>query len=240
MSIKQYYNLMRLWVRRRINHDEYIKLQLARARLIQEELNPFMKPAKGLKLLDIGSHRGGYSIYFAKQGYKVTGLEISQDRITTSRRASEKYGLNIEFVLGDARNMQFKDNTYNVVMLSNVIEHIKGTKGLLKEIYRIMKPGGILYIQFPPYWGVFGAHIYFKFFPLPLHYLTPRIANPLIRAFHLDSDLNDLEKLTIDRLIKLSKDTNFKIKMLKSFPSGIVNIRFMRELSPFCKLILEK
>src|SRR3989344_1343249 len=230
MKIKENCNLCKLWLARRKTHRAYIKFQIKRAEQIQEELKPFLDKNKtsNLKLLDIGSHRGGYSIAFTKLGYDVTGLEVGKEFSTV-----------ILFFKGDARNMPFKENTFDIVILSNFIEHIKGTKKLLAEIRRVLKPKGLLYIQFPPYWGFTGGHIYFKAFPIPLHYLGNSSAMKLANLLKFDSEIHEIEKITINNLIKLSADLNFKVKTLKTIPN-LTGARRLREMSIFCKIILEK
>src|SRR3989344_977592 len=241
MKIKENCNLCKLWLARRKTHRAYIKFQIKRAEQIQEELKPFLDKNKtsNLKLLDIGSHRGGYSIAFTKLGYDVTGLEFDLNKIKTAKEVSKEYSTIISFVKGDATNMPFKENTFDIVILSNVIEHIKGTKKLLAEIRRVLKPKGLLYIQFPPYWGFTGGHIYFKAFPIPLHYLGNSSAMKLANLLKFDSEIHEIEKITINNLIKLSADLNFKVKTLKTIPN-LTGARRLREMSIFCKIILEK
>ena len=234
MKIAQGYRLCKLWKQRRISHIHYIRFQKARAELIQKELQHFVKQSQGKKLLDIGSHRGGYSIAFAQKGYRVTGIEVDSGRVATAQQAAQEQKLTIPFLQGDARDMPFQDNEFDIAILSNVIEHIPNTPQLLTEIYRILKPQGILYIQFPPYQGWFGGHVYWKFMPLPLHYLPRSLANTLIQHFHLDSELHEVEQITLKKIKKLSKSIGFKIKLVKTIPS------FMGEYAPFCKVILEK
>ena len=235
MSLKSGCKLAKLWLKRRKSHDNYIAFQIARAGLLQKELSKFIKTQKNLKLLDIGSHRGGYSIAFARLGYKVTGLELNPGRIETAKKASLSHNLDIKFILADARNTPFKDNEFDVILLSNVIEHIKDTKKLLKELKRILKPGGLLYIQFPPYLGFFGGHIYFKSISLP-----KPARNFLIRAFNLESELEEIEPILIDKLINLSRQLGFKIKLLNSTPRFMFKIKPIREYVLFYRIILEK
>ncbi len=240
MKIKEQYNLCRLWLARRKSHKEYIRFQIKRAEQIQRELKPFLQNAlPAYKLLDIGSHRGGYSIAFSQIGYDVTGLEFDANKIKTSKEASKEYKTNISFVHGDARDTNFKDNSFDIVILSNVIEHISNTKKLLAEIRRILKPRGLLYIQFPPYWGITGGHVYFKAFPIPMHYLGKQSAVRLAKTFKLDSEIHEIEKITISNLIKLSGELKFEVKMLKTLPEFIGHSS-IRELSLFCRCILEK
>lgn len=239
MNLPHSINLLRLWMRRRKSHQHYIQFQMARAARIQQQLKPFLTPHHK-KILDIGSHRGGYSIFFAKAGFHVTGLEPSADRVATSTAAGSLHKVNIHFMQGDARSMPFPDESFDIILLSNVIEHIPHTEKLLREIHRVMRKKALLYIQFPPFKGIFGGHIYGKFLPLPLHYLPEPLAKSLVRLLHLDSELDEIERITIERLMKLTSALGLQLKYLQSLPENWIHVPGLREYAPFCMAIFEK
>lgn len=239
MSLQHNLKLAKLWLHRRKSYQHYIQFQMARAATTHVSLKPFLT-SHHKKLLDIGSHRGGYSIYFAGAGFQVTGLETSADRIKTATAASKQFQAKIDFLQGDARATSFPDESFDIVILSNVIEHIPDTEKLLKEIHRVMTQDALLYIQFPPFKGIFGGHIYWKFLPLPLHYLPEGFAKRIISAFHLDSELDEIERITIERLMKLTSSLGMQLKYLQSLPENWVRIPGLKEYTPFCIAIFEK
>jgi predicted SAM-dependent methyltransferase len=59
-------------------------------------------------------------------------------------------------ILGDLHSLPFVDNVCSEILLDNVLEHSPDTTGVLREIYRILRPGGIVYI-FVPYYNSSGA-----------------------------------------------------------------------------------
>ena len=239
MSLLHNFKLAMLWLRRRKSHTRYIQFQMARAAATHALLKPLLLPHHK-KLLDIGSHRGGYSIFFAKEGFEVTGLEFSAERIQTAKLAALQHKTSIRFVQGDAREMPFPDEYFDIILLSNVIEHIPQTEKLLKEIHRVMKKHAVLYIQFPPFKGPFGGHVYWKFLPLPLHYLPKQLTKNVISAFHLDSEIYEIEHITIERLMKLASSLGMKLRYLQSFPENWVKVPALQEYTPFCMAIFEK
>lgn len=95
------------------------------------------------KLLDIGCADGEFLSYAKKSGWQVCGVEISKEGYEKCREKC------IEVYNKELRNIGFKDNSFDVVTLWDVIEHYIYPKDELKEIYRILKPGGVLFISTP-------------------------------------------------------------------------------------------
>jgi len=95
------------------------------------------------KLLDIGCGDGEFLSYAKESGWLVFGVEISKEGY---EKCKEK---GIEVYNKELREIGFKDNSFDVVTLWDVIEHYIYPKDELKEIYRILKPGGILFISTP-------------------------------------------------------------------------------------------
>ncbi|RJX47960.1 methyltransferase domain-containing protein [Halonotius pteroides] len=60
-------------------------------------------------------------------------------------------------VLGDMHSLPFPDNVCSEILLDNVIEHSRDTTGVLREIHRVLRPGGIVYI-YVPYYNAHGAY----------------------------------------------------------------------------------
>ena len=194
--------LLKKWNKRKESHEEYIKYQIYRA---EKTERIFKKISKGRSLIDIGSHRGGYSIAFAKMGYDVTGIDIDESKLQTAREMSRSQGLDILFEKGDAMNIPFGDNSFDIAISSNIIEHLSDSEAHLGECHRILRRGGLLYLQFPPYWGILGAHVYAKGIPLPFQYLPFGLANWLIKRLNLFSELDEIGKVTISSVMNKAK-----------------------------------
>lgn len=85
----------------------------------------------GDRVLDIGSGNGTVAFSLALKAKKVTGIDISRKSIALSKKTNRRD--NIEFLEGDATTFNFKE-TFEVIILSNILEHIEDRATFLNKI----------------------------------------------------------------------------------------------------------
>jgi ubiquinone/menaquinone biosynthesis C-methylase UbiE len=108
------------------------------------------------KILDQGCGIGQYDFTTRKLGFKnLVGLDFSKKLIQTARHFNRKLKTKIKFVLGDIRNMPFKEKTFDIVISAGVIEHVPETEKALSEISRVVKDRGYLLIHVPHMISIF-------------------------------------------------------------------------------------
>jgi 2-polyprenyl-3-methyl-5-hydroxy-6-metoxy-1,4-benzoquinol methylase len=100
-------------------------------------------PGKG-DLLDIGTAGGSFLSVAQKRGWQVSGCEPNR---WLADWGKQNYGVHIH--PGTIFDMQLNDGSFDVVTLWDVLEHTPDPKAVLQECYRILKPGGILVINYP-------------------------------------------------------------------------------------------
>lgn len=100
------------------------------------------------RFLDLGCGLGRHSIYFAKQGFEVSSVDLSSYGVEHLKSWSSKESLNIEIKNCDMTSLDFCDNTFDCIMAYNVIYHtdMQGLKKSIAEIRRVLKPKGELFI----------------------------------------------------------------------------------------------
>ncbi|HCU79854.1 MAG TPA: hypothetical protein DGN60_01670, partial [Chloroflexi bacterium] len=83
-------------------------------------------------------------------GAEVTGIDISEGMVAEARVELEKLGYNkVTLEVGDATQLHYADSEFDKVLCSEVIEHIPDADKALSEIYRVLKPNGILVLSTP-------------------------------------------------------------------------------------------
>lgn len=95
------------------------------------------------RLLDIGCADGEFLSYAKEAGWQVCGLEISAEGYDLCKEKG------IEVYNKELREIGFPDNSFHVVTLWDVLEHYISPKDELREIYRILKAGGMIFISTP-------------------------------------------------------------------------------------------
>ncbi len=101
-----------------------------------------------LRLLDIGCGNGFLlrMISCAFSGGEICGMDFSN---TLCRRTLEMISPNGNVVLGTAGRLPFKDHSMDVVTMTEVIEHLQQPSEALNDVYRILRPNGILLLTVP-------------------------------------------------------------------------------------------
>ncbi len=91
-------------------------------------------------ILDAGCGIGDDSFYLKQKGFDVTGLDISSILIEKAKRDYE----DIEFIVGDIEHMPFLSNSFDAVLCQCVLTVLSDLNLGMREINRILKPGGLL------------------------------------------------------------------------------------------------
>lgn len=90
-----------------------------------------------------------------------TSIDINNKRVQAVTSAADSAPFTHSACLMDACNMDLADNTFDRVYSVNCFEHINGLKSALSEMYRVLKPGGLLFTVFGPIWSSpVGHHTY--------------------------------------------------------------------------------
>ncbi len=107
--------------------------------------------AKRGKVLDLGCGGAHFLIRLAQSGFEeAVGMDISSELIDRARSAVESAGLKgkIELVLGDVEELsRFQEGSFDAVVALGLIEYLQTDELLLKQIHRILRPGGVCVIQ---------------------------------------------------------------------------------------------
>ncbi|HEY6807055.1 MAG TPA: class I SAM-dependent methyltransferase [Pyrinomonadaceae bacterium] len=98
--------------------------------------------AKDLKVLEIGCGLGTDGAQFAKAGADYTGVDLTEAAIELAQKRFELFELPGKFQVADAEQLDFPDNSFDLVYSHGVLHHTPDTAGAIREVHRILKPGG--------------------------------------------------------------------------------------------------
>ncbi|MFQ5601301.1 MAG: class I SAM-dependent methyltransferase [Candidatus Krumholzibacteriia bacterium] len=118
---------------------------------------------QGARMLDVGCGMGGKTVWYAESGAaSVFGIDLEMRHAAQSARfaASRKVADRVHIAVGDAMRMPFADGEFTVVTANDSMEHFADPAAALRELGRVLKPGGRLYIYFTPYRSPLGSHLY--------------------------------------------------------------------------------
>ena len=109
-----------------------------------DEILELCKIKKGSKILEVGCGAGLTTRYLAKKyDVKIIGIDISEKMIKKAKERNKKLK-NAEFMVADAQNLPFKDNTFDIVFTESVIAMVPDKLKAIKEFKRVAKPGGYI------------------------------------------------------------------------------------------------
>ncbi len=183
---------------------------------IIEEINPQSKD----KILEVGSGDAYYPSILARLGkFYIVGIELDNRVIDTAERNFKALGISykrfkkwknqkskgVYFVEGDANKMPFKKNFFDKIIMSEVAEHLPNDLKGLKEVHRVLKPGGILVLTVPNW--------YFPFLWDPVNWVLqrPPFRSPIKKGFWAGIWNQHQRLYKPDEILSVLKKAGFEI-----------------------------
>ncbi len=196
------------WVGFRLNEEETEREKIPR---LEKLLGKF----SGKKILDVGCGTGGFLIEARKLGAEVFGIDPSKVAVEICQAKSIE---NVQVGVGEI--LPYPYNFFNVVYCYTVLEHVKDVEKTLKEVVRVTKKRGKIYIHTPNYLSFYEGH--YKIFWLPL--LPKFLAKIYLRTRGRPTKfLDTINYLTPAKLAKMTKKLPVKIKFINHKIGGPTN-----------------
>lgn len=133
-------------------------------------------PHPGQKVLDVACGSGTAALVAARRYCEVTGIDFVPELIERARNRADASGLEADFTVGDAQELPFPDDTFNVVLSVYGVQFAPDQEKAAREMLRVAKPGGKIALAgpLPEGWSgdFFAAHA--RYMPPP-----PGVDSPL-------------------------------------------------------------
>jgi SAM-dependent methyltransferase len=129
-------------------------------RLCDEVVIPWLSPRldlRGLEVGDFGAHHGGMLDALRDSGLVASGigLELSADVVASSPFVGDD---RFRLEVADVTARDPDAPTFDLVLMHDVLEHIPEYEGAVVAVAQALRPGGHLFVTFPPYYSPFGGH----------------------------------------------------------------------------------
>ncbi len=99
-----------------------------------------------LNILDIGTGPGFFAIILAKAGHQVTAIDATTAMLEQAKHNAQQENITIEFMSGDAHQLPFADNQFDLVINRNVTWNLKDPLAAYQDWYRVLVPQGRLIV----------------------------------------------------------------------------------------------
>ena len=114
----------------------------------------FIPSLDNKRILDAGCGFGGRSVHYALKNASVIGIDIKPDRFKMANEFARHHGVEnkVVFQVADASALPFDSNSFDIVISNNAMQYIARPVEALNEFKRVVKPGGLICVNFGPPW----------------------------------------------------------------------------------------
>jgi ubiquinone/menaquinone biosynthesis C-methylase UbiE len=115
---------------------------------VHDELIARLRPRPSERWLDLATGTGAVALRAARAGARVTGQDLAPELIATARDLAAKEGLSVDFEVGDAEALDYRDASFDVVSSAHGVVHAYDHRAVADELARVCRPGGRLGITY--------------------------------------------------------------------------------------------
>ncbi len=206
------------------DRKRYFDIQVLNA---EKYVIPFIEESlpinSGMRVLEIGCGEGGVLKAFVNKGCFGVGVELDEPRVIDANNflVEDISSGKLRFVVKDIYKVNVEvdfKGLFDIIILKDVIEHIHDQAKLIGWMKKFLKPGGIVFFGFPPWYMPFGGHQQMcksKISKLPYIHLLPRgiykwILKKKKEPVEAMMEIRDTG-ISIERFEKICKKEDYKI-----------------------------
>jgi 2-polyprenyl-3-methyl-5-hydroxy-6-metoxy-1,4-benzoquinol methylase len=245
---------------RYLNREKYFQEQsYTTDKYIVPYINEVLPLSSELSVAEVGCGEGGNLKPFLDIGCKVTGIDLAKDKISNAQKFFDRHPSknNLTLIAEDIFNIEGNSLLpSDLIMMRDTLEHIHDQGAFLEHLKKFIKPGGMIFIAFPPWRMPFGGHQqmcksaflrnlpYFHLLPgkiypyfLKLFGESEKIVRGLLEIRETGISISGFRKLLNKSEWKIKKETSYLINPNYEIKFGIkprilpriLNIPFFRE-----------
>lgn len=117
---------------------------------------------RGKDVLDLGCGYGGRTVYFKEMGARsIAGIEPVEACISEALAFAQSRNVEIRALVAAAESLPLPNESFDAITSYDVFEHVENLSATLRECYRVLRPGGVVYAVFPPFYHpTGGSHLH--------------------------------------------------------------------------------
>jgi SAM-dependent methyltransferase len=119
----------------------------------------------GKRILEIGCGRGGFACWLSlqpAQPFSITAADFSSMAVRKAQAFAAERGITVKWEVMDIQRIAQPDSTFDTVISCETVEHIPDPFQAVRELARVLKPGGRLFLSTPNYLGSMGLYRAYK------------------------------------------------------------------------------
>jgi ubiquinone/menaquinone biosynthesis C-methylase UbiE len=125
--------------------------------LEQELILALIGSPDGLRILDVGCGDAATAVILAERGAIVTGIDTNHGMLAVAQMRAEASGVAAQFTHGDIRALSFADDSFDLVLAVTVLCFVEDAAQAVREMTRVLRPGGRLVIGELGRWNLWAA-----------------------------------------------------------------------------------
>lgn len=126
-------------------------------RLEEELVLQLIGPPAGLRILDVGCGDAALAVALAQRGALVTGMDVDPGMLAAGRARAAASGVAPDLMQGDIRALPFADDSFDLVLAVTVLCFVDAAAPAVREMARVLRPGGRLVIGELGRWNLWAA-----------------------------------------------------------------------------------
>lgn len=171
------------------------------------QLEPFIvelakfSETSGERVLEIGVGLGADHKRFAEAGADLFGIDLTPRAVDHTSRRLGLFGLRSRLAVGDAEHLEFADEFFDVVYSWGVLHHSPDTPRAVREVFRVLRPGGTARVMIYHKWSLVGLMLWARYAGLRIRPWTS-----LADVFYRYSESPGTKAYTVEAARELFRD----------------------------------
>jgi 2-polyprenyl-6-hydroxyphenyl methylase/3-demethylubiquinone-9 3-methyltransferase len=99
------------------------------------------------QVADVGCGAATQCAMWARDGHVVFGVDINEKLVELGRQRAAEAGLNVTLSIGSATQLPWPDQSMDICLCPELLEHVADWQPVVREAVRVLKPGGVLYLS---------------------------------------------------------------------------------------------